>query len=154
MQEVRGSNPVPPHQLSASLEPKSIPIPRLKSKNGKGFPEEGEVGAEGLWFRRAPREAKKNAGKRWCASQRCHNGKEYGDIIINNNKCCCAFWLGIRVPRFWHRQCWPWFHTAGMDQGLSQGKMCKRLSNNPPLDECSLCIFGLSELHFHQSCSS
>ena len=34
-------------------------IPRLKSKNGKGFPEEGEVGAEGLWFRRVPREAKK-----------------------------------------------------------------------------------------------
>ncbi len=39
----------------------SIPIPRLKSKNGKGFPEEGEVGAEGLWFRRAPREAKKKS---------------------------------------------------------------------------------------------
>ncbi len=37
----------------------SIPIPRLKSKKGKGFPEEGEVGAEGLWFRRAPREAQK-----------------------------------------------------------------------------------------------
>ncbi len=34
-------------------------LPRLNSKNGKGFPEEGEVGAEGLWFRRAPREAKK-----------------------------------------------------------------------------------------------
>ncbi len=48
-----------PTKLSASLEPKSIPIPRLKSKNGKGFPEEGEVGVEGLWFRRAPREAKK-----------------------------------------------------------------------------------------------
>ncbi len=51
--------PVLPHQLSASLEPKSIPIPRLKSKNGKGFPEEGKVGAKGLWFRRAPRKAKK-----------------------------------------------------------------------------------------------
>ncbi len=50
---------MPPHQLSASLEPKSIPIPHLKSKNGKGFPEEGEVGDKGLWFRRAPREAKK-----------------------------------------------------------------------------------------------
>ncbi len=37
----------------------SIPIPRLKSKNGKGFPEEGEVRAEGLWFWRAPQEAKK-----------------------------------------------------------------------------------------------
>ncbi len=52
---------VQPHQLLASLEPKSIPIPRLKSKSGKGFPEEGEVWAEGLWFRRAPREAKKIA---------------------------------------------------------------------------------------------
>ncbi len=40
----------------------SIPIPRLKSKNGKGFPEEGEVRAKGLWFRRAPREAKKKTG--------------------------------------------------------------------------------------------
>ena len=43
--------------------PKSIPIPRLKSKNGKDFPEEGEVGAEGLWFPRAPREAKKKKKK-------------------------------------------------------------------------------------------
>ena len=34
-------------------------ITRLKSKNGKGFPEEGKVGAKGLWFRRAPWEAKK-----------------------------------------------------------------------------------------------
>ena len=33
------------------------PLPRLKSKNGKDFPEEGKVGAEGLWFRKAPREA-------------------------------------------------------------------------------------------------
>ncbi len=39
--------------------PKSIPIPRLKSKNGNGFPEEGKVGDEGLWFWRAQREAKK-----------------------------------------------------------------------------------------------
>ncbi len=60
MQEVRVQISVPPHQLSASLEPKSIPIPRLKSKNGKGFPEDGEVGAGGLWFRRASREAKKD----------------------------------------------------------------------------------------------
>ncbi len=145
MQEVRGSNPVPPHQLSASLEPKSIPIPHSLKKAKLG-PKDCGSGE--------PHGKQKNVGKRWCASQCCHNGKEYGDIIINNNKCCCAFWLGRRVPRFWHRQCWPWFHTAGMDQGLSQGKMCKRLSNNPPLDECSLCIFGLSELHFHQSCSS
>ncbi len=39
--------------------PNPSPYPRLKSKNGKGFPEEGEVGAKGLWFRRAPLEAKK-----------------------------------------------------------------------------------------------
>ncbi len=57
-------------------------LPRLKSKNGKGFPEEGEVGAEGLWIRRAPREAKKNKTKR--ASFRfqgfgygLHGGKRY-----------------------------------------------------------------------------
>ncbi len=48
-----------PTNFRAVWSPKSIPIPRLKSKNGKGFPEEGEVGPEGLWFRRAPREAKK-----------------------------------------------------------------------------------------------
>ncbi len=58
---------MPPHQLSASLEPKSIPIPRLKSKNGKGFPEEGEVGAEGLWFGRAPQEAKKKSSSEDCS---------------------------------------------------------------------------------------
>ncbi len=29
--------------------PKSFPIPSLKSKNGKGFPEEGEVGAGQPW---------------------------------------------------------------------------------------------------------
>ncbi len=39
---------------------------RLKSKNGKGFPEEGEVGAEGLWFRRAQLEAKKRVEPIFC----------------------------------------------------------------------------------------
>ncbi len=62
MQEVRGSNPgtAPPTlgQFGAQIHPNTPP----KSKNGKGFPEEGEVGAEGLWFRRAPREATKNVG--------------------------------------------------------------------------------------------
>ena len=64
MHEVRGSNPgaAPPTfgQLGAQIHPHT----RLKSK-GKGFPEEGKVGAKGLWFRRAPLEAEKKRRFTW-----------------------------------------------------------------------------------------
>ncbi len=59
MQEVWGSNPgaAPPTfgQFGAQIHPHTP----LKIKEWQGLPEEGEIGAEGLWFRRAQREAKK-----------------------------------------------------------------------------------------------
>ncbi len=55
---------------------------RLKSKNGKGFPEEGEVGAEGLWFRRAQLEAKKRVEPIFCTKKCYENSKNIDCVHI------------------------------------------------------------------------